>query len=216
MGIYDTFYQPNAKRLKALDETIQVLQKQAEEKKQEEERFRKWQSELKNTSSSVSQVKSGESPKVVASTIASKIVEVAKGLSRNPALGEPLPSPHNQRQFINFKPLEEGAMDLSEGEQDKSGPVKVQQFRYELTISGTYAALADFINDLVISKYAIDIDKISLKPGDGKELVPVAPDQARPSPGPEGRPSAEGTPQDQTPVTMVMEFSLYLYDAEHQ
>lgn len=77
-----------------------------------------------------------------------------------------------------------------------STTLPVERFDYDLKVTGTYPALVDVLNELVIRKKLIRINKITI---------------SRPDGGEEQQPSAVDNPEFPVKLNMVANISMYLY-----
>jgi Tfp pilus assembly protein PilO len=216
---YDTAYVSSMKKISELTKVQDEKKKKVDEQKSEIERLKKWESELKGIETEIPELESDASARVAATTESKRITDLIAGVGRDTTEFPSLPAPHDKLQLLDFKLTNETTISIAEdatitvgdakpqaGADPKkkedtkpmSKPLVLSQFNYEMKIRGTYAALADFINQLVQSKKLVAIQKIQILKASSKEKT-VDPDP-------------ETEPNHPVELDMTLLFSLYFYE----
>ena len=208
---YDTGVQSNLKKIQKDAKTIEQLSKQLEEKKMEKRRFDQLMSQVEKFPVEIIELEAGKSAKLIALAESQIITSIAKGELTN--VDDQLPPVAEARQFVSMNPTKEEQIDLVELEKKKNGlpispgsknpadkPVVVSKFGYELKVKGTYAAIVDLINHLVLLKQCISIDSLEITSDD--KAPPVA--------------DPKENPNFPVQVLMTATLSFYVYDPAAQ
>lgn len=222
---WDTVMKPNLEQLKSRDTAIEEQRKVLNEKKDLNSQYGEWEKQLKSLDSSMVSILPSDQPNLIALTVADELREIAKGANRNPAL-MPLEPPHDKREKVELVPVgNPTTIDLLKPEGEAAGQaaappaetpadgpagrgpggmeggaptsLPVERFDYDLKVTGTYPALVDVINELVLRKKVVQISKISItKPAD-----PTEPDAAK-------------VPDHPVQLDMTVSLSIFLYASD--
>jgi hypothetical protein len=212
MGIFDTAYRPNVQKMGVIDTSIEEMKKRVDEKNQQDAQFKEWVSHLKDLHTEIPILSPNQAPQVAAIALTKQILDIAKGVSRVDLGSEPLPEPHNIRHVVSFKPVDQKEINIVEKDPNAKNPVLLEQFLYELKIQGTYAGIADVLNQLVMLKDLVELRSVVIDPIGGTKAsrasaAPEVPALVEPD-APEGtEPSASSAASD--PVQLVLTFALY-------
>jgi hypothetical protein len=227
---WDTVFRPNLENMKNRDAAIDEQKKMLAEKGDQQKQYGVWEQQLKSLDTRMIAITPGDQPNLIALTVADELKKVANGEARDEAILPSLEPPHNQRSTIEFK-LTAGpmAVDLlkpegsaeaqaaqppspdksstgkpGEGGADAGTPetLPVDQFDYDVKVSGTYPALVDLLNELVIRKKLVKINKVVItKPATST---------------PEDEPDAQDAPEHPVPLEMTISLSIFLYASAEQ
>jgi Tfp pilus assembly protein PilO len=208
---YDSGLQGNLKKIHQKSKQAEQLNKQLEEKKMEKRRFDQLMSQVEKFPVEIIELEAGKSAKLVALAESQTITSIAKGELNN--VDDQLPTVAEARQFVSMTPTKEEQIDLVELEKKKNGqpiaqgsknpadkPVVVNKFSYELKVKGTYAAIVDLINHLVLLKQCVSIDSLEIKSDD--KAPPVT--------------DPKDNPNFPVQVMMTATLSFYVYDPASQ
>ncbi|MGE0201671.1 MAG: hypothetical protein AB7P76_11970 [Candidatus Melainabacteria bacterium] len=219
-------YTPMMKEVAAVD--TQIKQKQDEEKKSKDlqNQYKSWQSALKDVKSQFLTVQAGESPRVVALKESESLVSMARGDLTDSGIKSALPAPHDALvvKSVTFQedrstpfnlaaqiPDSDSSILNSLGQDKASMQLNLDRYVYKLTLQGTYAALAGYLNNLVSRDRVIEISELSFKPSGS------ASEQAQASAGGldansmiANRPDPTVEPDAPVMVTMEMVVTIYL------
>ncbi len=214
---WDTILRPNLDKIKSSDDAIQQQKQALSEKQDSQRQYGVLEQQLKNLEVQMIPVPPGNSSKVVSVSESSELLKLARGENRNEALMPPLEPPHDRRENVSLTPTANSSFDLLQPEAPKDGAqpaaapeaeagsgaagalatsLPVEQYDYELKATGTYPALVDLLNVLVIEKRLIKINKIVITRLNG-EMMPDARDE----------------PNFPVKLQMVISLSMFLYAA---
>lgn len=216
---WDTVLRPSLKDLKSRDDAIQEHQGELNEKGQLQKQYLEWERTLQGLEQDLIPVSTGNSTKVLSVSESSELVKLARSESRNEAVPV-LPSPHDRRDGVNLFSGENKVVDIAallEGKpavQDTDAqaqpekPVEgaelgkpgfsAEQYDYDLKVSGTYPALVDLVNQLVLQKKLVKINKIVIAKAQSEESTPDSKDY----------------PDYPVKLEMIISLSLFLYATE--
>lgn len=220
---WDTVLRPSLKDLKGRDEAIKEHQGQLNEKGQLQKQYLEWERTLQGIEQDLIPVVTGNSTKVLSVSESSELVSLARSESRNEAVPA-LPSPHDHRESVTLVPGENKVVDISallegkpavpnaeEQAQPQAQPGKptdgsesaktgfsAEQYDYDLKVSGTYPALVDLVNQLVLQKKLVKINKIVISKAQSEEETP----------------DPKEYPDYPVKLDMIISLSLFLYATE--
>lgn len=184
---YDGIFKPGWEQVQSTNNALKAAEKKLEHKKAEMQQFDQWKQQLKGLEFGMAEVQAGQSPKVLAASQSSFLMDLAKGANRDAALGPGLPEPHSKREVLSLTSRSEQEYDILQPDAGKSGEtgggdkakqeaaagaplknLKVWRFDYELKVRGTYPALADLINQLIYQKQTFKLNEVRI------EVAPLA------------------------------------------
>jgi len=125
----DTVLGPNLTKIKAQDEMIKNSRQQLDQKQQERKRVVDLESELKNLTTQLIPVASGNSPTVVAVSESSEILKIAKGglrpekkMNVDGQEEQALPKPHDTRENVSLTPTSSETIDITKALESSTTP----------------------------------------------------------------------------------------------
>lgn len=181
---WDTVLRPSLEQMKIRDEAIQVQKTTLQEREALSQQFSVWEEQLKGLETTMIPIAPDSSAKVASVTESSEIVKLARGENRLPELPVLLP-PHDTRSAVTLTPVGNSVLDLMQVEgvsipmPSSSGGMgnpamgginaapegggvvlNVEKYDYDLKVTGTYPALMDLLNELVVQKKLIKINRV--------------------------------------------------------
>lgn len=223
---WDTIIRPSLDNLQRMDKSINEQSKVLTEKEKAQQQYSALAKQLKDLDNQLIPIYPGNSATVISVTEAAEILSLLKGKLRDNKLPY-LQPPHNLRENVSLTPVGDIKFDiltlyppaspvtpLPSGTPSAAAPVTptpvstppaaapvltlpVDQFTYDLKVSGTYSALVDVINELSIRKNLVKISKVTIsKPTE----VQVQPD-------------AKDYPDFPVKLDMLVTVSIFLYEA---
>ena len=204
MGIYDTAYRPHTEKLAIVSKSITEMEQKVGEKEHEHNQFKEWVANLKDLHADIPVLNNNQAPQVAAIALSKRIVDIAKGITRTELGSKGLEAPHNIRHVLSFKPLGQKEINIVKDDPNAKNPVLLEQFMYELKLKGTYAGIADVLNQLVLLKDLVEVRSIKVTSAENG-----SPSNRR-SPivsltNPDDLDSGEGN----KPVELLLTFALY-------
>ena len=220
---WDTVIRPSMEAMKSRDNAIKEENDTLQKKLQIQHEFGDLEQKLLNLDTHLIVLPPGTSAKIVSVTEASEITDIANGKIHSSSLPE-LPPPHNGRSQVSLKPTDNGTLDIMHpnGEQasttangpsppvtggppaggnqnteNPDKPVMVERYNYDLSVTGTYPALMDLVNQLVMRKKLIKINKITINKSTSETDAP---------------PDAQEEPDYPLKLDMVISLSVFLYE----
>ena len=183
---YDTVWRPNIESLKALDDNIQKQAVVMDTEKSKQQQYTTWARALEGLKTTIVTLSKDEVPTVVAAGEMARIDAILNGKNRNASSIEPLPAPHDRVQKADIKQTGMKEITLGEkpeGEQKAPPPaelvggdkpadfgpeqqqaaVKLLRYDYEARVTGTLAALADIVNQLVLEDRLVVIREMGFQ-----------------------------------------------------
>jgi hypothetical protein len=125
----DTVLGPNLTKIKAQDDMIKNSRQQLDQKQLERKRVVDLESELKNLTTQLIPVASGNSPTVVAVSESSEILKIAKGslrpekkMSEDGQEEQALPKPHDTRENVSLTPTSSETIDITKALESSTAP----------------------------------------------------------------------------------------------
>jgi hypothetical protein len=182
---WDTVIRPSLETLKSRDTAIKEQTQNLEQKQQLQREYGDLEQKLSNLDTHLLVVHQGTAAKIVSVTEAAELTDLALGKARAANLPV-LPAPHNLRENVELKPLDNQSIDIQhpngdapaaaaspEKAPDANGPgespqqaadapMPVDLYNYELAVTGTYPALMDLLNELVTRKKLVRIKKVTI------------------------------------------------------
>ena len=212
---WETVIKPSLDGLQAKDKIIKE-QKEAMEKRQHiQQQYGTLEDKLKDLDVRMMIFRPGTSAKIVSVTEAAELTELTMGKHRASNL-PPLPAPHNILENINLKLIDSATIDIlnlngaaastDAKPADAASPgadasqitsLPVEQYNYDLSVTGTYPALVDLLNQLVASKKLFRINKVII---------------SKPTTAIQEIPDAKEYPDFPVKLDMVVSLSLFLYE----
>jgi Tfp pilus assembly protein PilO len=237
---YDTAYVSSNKKLTELETKRKTLDDELQKKRQEAEKLKQWESELKGIETQIPKLKAGESARVLAITESKKVADLAQGIGRDAEKFPPLPEPHNKLTVLGFNLVSEQKVQVGDDAVPKtldnktpaaapppaagSGgadaeaaakPLLFSKFSYELRLKGTYPALADLLNQVGQSDQLISIEKVIMKQhleGESSGSNASGPNSPGSRSGGSANTDNPETAGDSVLLEMIMLFSLYFHE----
>ena len=225
---WDTVIRPNLEALHGRDEALKAQSALLEKKQNLQHDYGDLEQKLAHLDTDLVQVSEGTSAKIVSLTEASTLTDLALGKARDARVPEP-PTPHNIREHVVLKPINNLSMDLlhpiadvtssdpahppkeaekagdsgnnpGSGQDETNQPVPLEIYNYELRATGTYPALMDLVNQLTTHKRLVKIDKVTVS----KSTFEAA-----------ELPDAKTDPDYPLKLDMVLTLSIFLYNDPH-
>jgi hypothetical protein len=203
-GGYETIYKTNMVKLTALDKQLKEKNEDYTQRKEDVENLKRWEEELKEIKTVVIELEEEQSTRVEAVNQTRILTELIRGVGRE---YETLPEPHDTLELISFKPTADTVVDIvSQTPLPKADaappPINMARFDFEVRVKGTYPALVDLINHLVLSQNLLVINKVLIKKGNPKDHL-LEPDPLE-------------KPDHPVLIEMFVYLSLYIYDPKLQ
>ena len=215
---WETVVKPSLDSLQSKDKVIKEQKDGIAKRQQLQQQYCALEDKLKNLDTHMIIFHAGTSAKIVSVTEAAELTELAMGKNRASNL-PPLPPPHNRRENVNLKLIDAGTLDIlnvngdaptsvtdaskpadsagQNADQSQITSLPVERYNYELSVTGTYPALIDVLNQLVASKKLFKINKITI---------------SKPTTVTQEIPNAKEYPDFPVKLDMVVSLSLFLYE----
>lgn len=218
---WDTVLRPNLQQLQDKDGLIQKQRDTLGQKGDLHKQYGVWEEQLKSLSQDLIVIPGDSSAKVLSVAESSNLLQLARGENREASGLAALQPPHDRREGIGLTAVANSIVDIlplidpnaaapatptdsnsaapSLGRDAASSAVvtlPVERYDYDLKVSGTYPALVDMINLLVIQKKLVKINKVVI---------------SKPEKSDEEQPDAKSFPDYPVKLDMVVSLSLFLY-----
>lgn len=167
---YDFIFKPVTENLNRQSEEYQSKQNELKTKESEDDHFKNLARQVKELPVHIIDLQPGEASKVAALGESQKVIDMVKNIG-GPNFSE-LPEPYKYLKFQNIELLDDTQFILVEKNKNNP-PVALSRFVYKLKIDGTYAALAMFVNQLVLLPELLVIDQIEITKVDPSTLKPL-------------------------------------------
>jgi len=220
---WDTVIRPSLETMKSRDNAIQEENETLQKKLQIQHEFGDLEQKLANLDTHLIVLPPGTSAKIVSVTEAAELTDLATGKSRTATLPE-LQPPHNVRTQVELKPTDNGTLDImhpngeapsttsngpsplvtgappsssNQNGENPDKPILVDRYNYDLSVTGTYPALMDLLNQLIMRKKLVKINKIIISKSTSETDAP---------------PDAQEYPDYPLKLDMVISLSVFLYE----
>ena len=193
---WETVLHPGLQAIGEQGEVIQTQKKAMAEKRNLQKRYDFWGAQLKDLTHDLIPVGAEQSIKVLSVSESGELLKMARGELRQLVGLQPLQPPHQVLENVSVTPAANSATDLlsllepsssSQPAQSNAATKKtpaaatsglpVERYDYDLKATGTYAAIADFINQLTLYPRLVRINRIviaRLSGGNAPEPDPKA------------------------------------------
>lgn len=217
---WDTILRPSLQQIKDKDAAIQTQKDALGQKGDLQKKYDVWDQQLKGLTQDLIVIPAGNSAKVLSVSESSNLLALAHGENREATGLAPLQSPHDKRDSIGLTATVNNTVDVlplldpnaaaapatpapsldmtrtGAESQPSATTLPVERYDYDLKASGTYPALIDLINLLVMQKKIVKINKVVIG-------LPEKQD--------EEQPDAKSFPDYPVKLEMVISLSLFLY-----
>lgn len=212
---WDTILRPSLVALKNRDDVINKQREILNEKGNLKKQYDTWAEQLKDLQHDLISITAAESGKLQSVSESGKIMRMARGELRKSLGLPPLQPPHNVLQGVAVKPVgEDQIVDLltllngkpNEGSGSPSPNMQMIQnttglpaeaYNYELNATGTYVALVDLLNQMVLHPRLFRINKVVITRPVGSRM--------------EEEPDPKEFPEYPVKLEMTVSLTLFLY-----
>lgn len=221
---WDTVFRPSLENMKSRDEAIVQQRKALEQKGSQNKQYADLEQQLRGLDTTLVSIPTGNASTVIAVSEAAELLELAKGEKRDEDSLPPLPPPHDKRDNVSLTATSNAAIDLlqlsgqapvsntpapssdSQAKQPNATgastatpqSMPAEQFNYELKASGTYPALIDLLNQLILRKKLVKINKVQISHNPALSAE---------------EPDSKDYPDYPVKLDMVISLSIFLYAA---
>lgn len=214
---YQSIVVSSMNSLKVRDDALKQQSEAIKHKQDQQRQFDAWRNEVTNVSTKIVRLKPEQSSKVISLKESEKVFSIAR--TGNPVLSDP----NNTLEAVSLTPIGESAINLGEGgvvaapgsspptsaapsaqgalgdgvgENQQPVTIALDKYDYKLSVTGTYPAVVDLVNRLVLLDDLLAISDITIE---------------RASNDPATFPDPEKFPDYPVKVTLTLNFSIYLY-----
>jgi hypothetical protein len=216
---WDTVLRPNLENLKARDEVIQKQKEVLGQRDNLQKQYDVLERQLKGLTQDLIPVPAGSSGKVISVSESGELLKMTRGEMREAFGLQALQPPHDRLENASLTSTgDDKTVNLlsllnadtaatpsanpqtapSPAEASNTAPVlAAEQYDYELKVTGTYAALIDLLNQLVLHPKLVKINKVVITKAPGNK--------------PEDEPDPKEFPDYPIKLEMVVSLALFLY-----
>lgn len=220
---WDTLLRPSLETLSAKQKTLEVQRKERDEKETLYRQYDVWERQLKTMDAEMIPVPPNRSLKVASIAEAAEVLALAQGKKRNTNVLPALQPPYNQREQITLSPTGDFQIDLRQPDAIPTGasaspppvqppaagpaapageqgpPLPIDRFDYDLKVTGTYPALIDLLNELVIRHKLLRINQVIISKNQADAAL---------------QPAASEYPDFPLKLDMVVSLSMFMYASD--